>query len=315
MISTITLLLGMTCLYATPLIFGALGGVISERSGVINIGIEGMMTVGAFTGALVGYYSGNPWLGFLAAAVAGGIFSLLHAVASISFKADQTISGIALNLIGPGLSLFFCRIFFSNSTTSLPSRVLPKIFPQNMVKKADGMGNTFKAAVDNLNVDITFIFAVILTIFLWFFLYKTKWGLRIRSVGEHPAAADTLGINVSKIRYGCVILSGVLAGMGGASITLAIISSFSPTAVAGQGFIALAAVIFGKWKPHGAFGACLIFGFTQALVVFLGGGNIGVPTEIIAMLPYIITILILVIFVGKSVAPKADGVPYEKGKR
>ena len=159
------------------------------------------------------------------------------------------------------------------------------------------------------------MFGIIAAAVVWFVLYKTKWGLRVRAVGEHPAAADTLGINVSRTRFICVVLSGVMAGFGGASITLAIISQFTQTAVAGQGFIALAAVIFGKWTPHGAFGACLLFGMAQALVIILGGGVVPIPSEILAIMPYILTLVVLVLFVGRSVAPKADGVPYEKGSR
>ena len=170
-------------------------------------------------------------------------------------------------------------------------------------------------ALKNLNVDVTVVLALVFAVVLWGFLYKTKWGLHIRSVGEHPAAADTMGINVYKIRYLCVIASGILAGFGGASMTLAIIPQFTPTAISGQGFIALAAVIFGKWTPHGAYGACILFGAAQALTVILGGGSFQVPSEILAMLPYIITIIILILFVGRSAAPKASGQPYEKGAR
>ncbi|BCN32252.1 ABC transporter permease [Anaeromicropila herbilytica] len=306
MLTKLFLLIGITLMYSTPLIFGGLGGVISERSGVINIGIEGMMTIGAFVGACVGYYTENPWLGLLAAGAAGGLIALLHAVASITFKADQTISGIAINLLGSGVSLFLCRLFFEGATMSKPvPHKLPKIFGSHV------SNNLLK----NINVDVTVVLALVCAILLWFVLYKTKWGLRIRSVGEHPAAADTLGINVTLTRYVCVILSGVFAGVGGASMTLAIISNFTPTAISGQGFIALAAVIFGKWSPHGVYGACILFGFAQALTVLLGGGNFVVPSEILSMLPYILTIVILILFVGKSSAPKADGVPYEKGSR
>jgi simple sugar transport system permease protein len=294
MLSSITLLIGITLMYSAPLIFGALGGVVSERSGVVNIGIEGMMTVGAFTGAAVGYYSGNAWIGFLAAGIAGGIIALLHAVASVTFHADQTISGIAINLLGSGISLFLCRLLFEGATMTQPvTNKLPKVFGE----------------------DISVFLAIIATAVIWFILYKTKWGLRINAVGEHPAAADTLGISVSKIRYACVIVSGMLAGFGGASMTLGIIAQFTPTAISGQGFIALAAVIFGKWSPHGAYGACLLFGFAQALTVVLGGGTFAIPSQILAMLPYILTIIVLILFVGKSVAPKASGVAYEKGTR
>lgn len=274
MLNNILLLLGITLMYSTPLVFGALGGVISERSGVVNIGIEGMMTIGA--------------------------------LAAVTFKADQNVSGIALNLLGPGIALFLARLMWGGGTQSPTITTLPKLF---------GSGAFQGTPWANLNVDITVVLGLAATLIVWFVLYKTKWGLRVRAVGEHPAAADTLGINVSRIRFICVVLSGILAGFGGASITLAIISQFTQTAVAGQGFIALAAVIFGKWTPHGAYGACLLFGMAQALVVILGGGAIAVPSQILAILPYALTLVVLVLFVGKAVAPKADGVPYEKGSR
>ena len=295
MLCSIGLLIGITLMYSAPLIFGALGGVISERSGVINIGIEGMMTMGAFVGASVGYFTNNAWIGFMAAGIAGGLIALLHAIASITFKADQTISGIAINFLGSGLALFLCRLLFEQATMTKPvSHKMPKIFN---------------------SVDVTVILALAATVIMWFVLYKTKWGLRIRSVGEHPAAAYTLGISVEKTRDTCVIISGILAGSGGAAMTLAIIPQFTPTAISGQGFIALAAVIFGKWTPHGAYASCLLFGFAQALTVVLGGGKFAIPSEILAMLPYVLTIIILILFVGRSVAPKEDGVPYEKGSR
>lgn len=306
MINNICLLIGITLMYATPLVFGALGGVISERAGVVNIGIEGMMTIGALSGAAVSFFTGNAWLGFLVAGLAGGAFALLHAVAAVTFKADQNVSGIALNLLGPGIALFVARLIWDGGTQSPIIETLPKIF---------GSGAFAGSPLANFNVDITVVLGVLATIVVWFVLYKTKWGLRVRAVGEHPAAADTLGINVSRIRFVCVVLSGMMAGFGGASITLAIIPQFTQTAVAGQGFIALAAVIFGKWTPHGAFGACLLFGMAQALVIILGGGVVPIPSEILACMPYILTLVVLVLFVGRSVAPKADGVPYEKGSR
>lgn len=305
MINTITLLIGVTLMYSTPLIFGALGGVISERSGVINIGIEGMMTIGAFVGAAVGYYSGNPWAGVLCAGIAGGALALLHGIASISFRADQTISGVAINLLGPALAVFFCRLTFDGATVSYPvPNKLPKL-----------LGSGVRGMKANLNIDIMVLVALAFAAAMWFVLYRTKWGMRILAVGENPAAADTLGINVYRTRYICVILSGILAGIGGSAVTLGIVAQFSQTAIAGQGFIALAAVIFGKWKPQGVYKACLIFGFAQALTVVLGGGTISIPTEILAMLPYVLTVVSLIMFVGKSVAPKADGVAYVKGKR
>lgn len=306
MLNDISLLIGNTFMYSAPLIFGALGGVISERSGVVNLGIEGMMTVGAFVGAAVGFFSGNAWIGFLVAGLAGGLFALLHAVAAVTFKADQTISGIALNLIGPGLALFLCRLSFSGATMSQPvPHKLPKILG----------GAQSNIVAQNFNFDITVILAFLVMMAMWFILYRTKWGLRIRSVGEHPAAADTLGINVNRTRYTCVLVSGILAGFGGAAMTLAVIQQFTPTAISGQGFIALAAVIFGKWTPQGAYVACLLFGFAQALSVFPGLAHSAIPSEVLAMLPYIMTIVVLILFVGRSVAPKEDGIPYEKGVR
>lgn len=296
MSSTVFLLITITLMYSTPLVFTAMGGVISERSGVVNIGLEGMMTVGAATGVIAAYYSGNPWMGFVVAGLAGGAVGLLHAIACISFRADQTISGIAINLLGSGIALFISSLAFDGATNTptIPKK-LPKLF-----------GNNF---------DVTIFIALAVAIILWFIMYQTKWGLRIRAVGEHPAAADTLGVNVTVTRYICVILSGVLAGFGGASVTLAIISNFTPTAISGQGFIALAAVIFGKWKPHGVYGACLLFGFAQALTVVLGGDSFVIASQILAMLPYVLTLIVLVLFVGKSHAPKASGEPYVKGTR
>ena len=302
----VILLIGITLMYSTPLAFGALGGVISERSGVTNIGLEGMMVIGGIAAVAVSYFTGNPWLGFLAAGFFGALMALLHAVASITFAADQTVSGVAINLFAPGIALFACKSLFDGAAMSPIVPKLPKIFGDNW------MAGT---AWGNLNVNATTIIALLLCVAMWFVLYKTKWGLRIRAVGEHPAAADTLGINVYKTRYVCVLVSGMLAGFGGASVTIAIISQFTQTAIAGQGFIALAAVIFGKWTPFGSYGACLLFGATQALTIILGGGAFPIPSSILAMLPYAMTIVLLVLFVGRSVAPKANGVPYVKGSR
>ena len=215
MLNNLLLLIGITLMYATPLVFGALGGVISERSGVVNIGIEGMMTIGALAGAAVSFHTGNAWLGFLVAGLAGGAFALLHAVAAVTFKADQNVSGIALNLLGPGIALFLARLMWNGGTQSPSIETLPKIF---------GKGAFAGTPWANLNVDVTVVLGIVATAIVWFVLYRTKWGLRVRAVGEHPAAADTLGINVSATRFACVVLSGVMAGFGGASITLAIIS-------------------------------------------------------------------------------------------
>ena len=306
--TNILLAINITLMYSAPLILAALGGVISEKSGVVNLALEGIMTIGAFAGVLVAYNTGNPWLGFLAAGFAGGFLACFHAISAVNFKGNQTISGIALNFIGPGLAIFLSRVFFDATM----SRPVPNRLPR-VLGWIDNPDNNLLLLT--LNVDSTVIIAFVLTAVMYVFLYKTKWGLRVIAVGEHPEAADTLGINVKLIRYLCVITSGILAGFGGAAFSLAIVSVFTPTVISGSGFIALAAVIFGKWTPHGVLGACLIFGFSQALVVLIGASDATVPSEIIGMLPYVLTLLILVFFVGKSLSPKSLGTPYEKGKR
>jgi simple sugar transport system permease protein len=308
MLDSIALILGTTLMYSTPLIFASLGGVISENSGVVNIGLEGMMVMGAFMGATVGYYTGNPWIGFLSGGIAGGLFGFLHAIACVTFSADQIVSGIAINFLGPGLALFLSRIFFSGATMTkaidldnkIP-RPLANLFPR------DSFGYYFLG-----NRYATVYLALLAVLIVWFVLYKTSIGLRIRAVGEHPAAADTLGVNVKKIRYWTTTFSGIFAGFGGAAMSLAIVSNFRPTLISGHGFIALAAMIFGKWKPQGALLACLLFGGAQGITVFLGQFDFNIPTQLFAMLPYILTLVILVAFVGRSAAPAADGVPYEK---
>ena len=280
MLGSFVMLLSITLMYSTPFVFGGLGGVISERAGVTNIGIEGMMTIGAFAGVAGSFLSGSAWVGLICAGVAGMLVALLHAIASVVFNADQTVSGVAINLLAPGLALFGCRSLFDGAAMSPIVNKLPKLI---------GTG-TLPGPLSNLDIDVTVLLGLIAAVVMWFVLYKTKWGLRIRAVGEHPAAADTLGINVYATRFICVLVSGALAGFGGASVTLAIISQFTQTAIAGQGFIALAAVIF-------------------------GGGAFPIPSQILSMLPYVMTIIVLVFFVGGSVAPKADGKPYIKGSR
>jgi len=310
MFDNIALILGTTLMYSTPLIFTSLGGVVSENSGVVNIGLEGMMVIGAFVGAALGYYLGNPWLAFIAAGIAGGLFGLLHAVACVTFGANQIVSGIAINFLGPGIALFLSRIFFKGATMTLSidlNNKMPRLF--HTVFSKDTFMYYFLG-----NRYATVYVALLLVLIVWFVLYKTKLGLRIRAVGEHPAAADTLGVNVFKIRYLAVITSGVFSGFGGAAMSLAVVSNFRPSLISGHGFIALAAMIFGKWKPQGALLACLIFGGAQGLTVFLGQFDFKVSSQLLSMLPYVLTLVILVSFVGKMVAPAADGIPYEKEK-
>lgn len=305
MLLSFAFLIGQTLMYASPLIFTSLGGTLSENSGVVNIGLEGMMVVGAFTAATVGYFSGNPWLGFLAAALASGLFGMLHALACVTFNADHVVSGIAINFLGPGLSYFVSRLVFDGATQTL-SLDLENKMPRPLDPFFET--NTFFELIFNRYA--TAYVALAMVAFIWFLLFRTRLGLRIRSVGQHPEAADTLGVHVRRVRYFAVVGSGMLAGLGGATLSIAIVSQFRPGLISGQGFIALAAMIFGKWKPQGALLACLLFGFSQALVVFLGLRAQAIPSQLMSMLPYAITLIVLVGFVGKAVAPKASGRPF-----
>ena len=276
-------------MYSTPLIFTALGGVMSEKSGVINIGLEGMMTFGAFAASWVAITQENPWIGLLAGGTAGLLLALLHAIASIKFKANQVVSGMAINFLGSGLAIFFCRIFFEGASMTPPL---------DLEKKIPAL----------LNQYATVYIAFFVTLVVWFIFNKTRLGLRLISAGEHPKAAGAAGISVALYRYIGVLSSGFLAGVGGASLSIAIVSNFRPTLISGQGFIALAAMIFGKWNPIGTLFACLFFGFSQALVVFIGGfENLQVSSQLLATLPYVLTLIILVGFMGKTTAPSALG--------
>lgn len=296
-------ILGITLMYASPLIYGALSGVLSETTGVINIGIEGMMTIGAFAGAAGAIFTGNAWLGFLIAGLAGAFLAIFHAVATIRFRADHVVSGIAINFIGPGMALFLTKMLFDGAANTTPLGAdlkLPKwfadVFPQGSLP--DMIFDQYAT------VYLAFLFAVL----IWVILYRTKLGLRMRSVGEHPKAGDTLGVNVPLTKTIGVLSSGFVAGLGGAALSMAIISSFRPTLVSGQGFIALAAMIFGRWTPHGAVIGCLVFGLAQGLVVFLGG-RLPVSEQLLSMLPYAMTLLVL-LFSKSSSGPKANGVNY-----
>lgn len=307
-VNNLAIIIGITLMYSAPLIYTALGGVLSENSGVVNIGLEGMMTFGAFIAATVGYYYGNPWLAFLAGGLAGMSLALIHGIATIRFSADHVISGIAINFIGPGLSLFLSRLFFEGATLTKPIPIDNKI-PRSL----NGIlpKNSFWEIAFN-QYDTVFL-AFLLVLVVWIFLYKTKLGLRIRSVGEHPEAADSLGINVYRIKYIAVLLSGMFAGFGGAAMSIAVVANFRQTLISGQGFIALAAMIFGKWKPQGALVACLLFGAAQGLAIHLAGTSVQISSTVLNMLPYIITLLTLVIFMGEGGGgPAANGKPFEK---
>ena len=309
-ISNLGLIINATLTATPPLLFAALGSCFSERSGVVNIGIEGMMTVGAFTGSVIALYTGNGWIAFLAAGLAAALVALIHEIACISCGADQTISGTAINFLAPGVAVFICRAMFDNSSDTPPidtAAKLPKLF--------DGVFPVGSFWYNVLSTYAAAYICFILVLVVWFVFYKTKFGMRLRAVGEHPKACDTLGINVFRIRYIAVVLSGFLSGLGGAYITLATVNQFRPYLIVGQGFIAIAAVIFGKFTPQGAMLACLFFGFCNGLKTLASTNpEITVSPNIISMIPYIATIIALVLFVGKAHVPAANGKPYTKSK-
>ena len=307
-IKNLGLLLNATLIATPPLLFAALGSCFSERSGVVNIGIEGMMTIGAFTGSVMGLICHNGWIAWLCGGLAGAALALIHAIVCISLHADQTIAGTAINFLGQGLALFLFKAMFDNSsdTPALDtSDKLPRFF--------EGVFKTgsFGANVLNVYVPAFLVFAV--AALCWFVFYKTKFGSHLRACGEHPEACETLGIDVYGVRYICVILSGFLSGLGGAFVTLATINQFRPNVIVGQGFIAIAAVIFGKFSPGGATLACLLFGFCTGIRTLASQSNMVSP-NLISMIPYVVTILALVLVVGRANAPAANGKIFVKAK-
>ena len=310
-ISELGVIIYATLLYTTPLLFAALGSCFSEVSGVINIGIEGMMTAGAFAGTVVAYFTGNPWVGFLCGGLAGMVFGALHAVATVRLGADQTISGTAINMLAPGIAIMMCKSLFSGSSDTIPldpSMKIPVLFAGKFDTNTV-MGTFLNNVVSNYAVIYIVFIAVIV---VWFVFYKTRFGLRMRACGEHPQACETLGINVLRMRFLCVCISGFMAGLGGACMTMAITNQFRPISIVGQGFIAIAAVIFGKFKPQGAMLGCLLFGLCTGLKVIVGGN--AATIQLVSMIPYVVTVIVLILFVGKSHVPAANGKPYIKSK-
>ena len=288
---------------AALLVLPALGGVISERSGVVNIAMEGMMLTGAFFAVVADLALHNPWLAALVGIVAGGLMALIHAVVSIRFRADQIVSGIAINIFAAGLTLFLVqRIYGLQDVGHVgQSELLPYInIP--LLDQIPFLGRVL------FQQNVVVYAALVLLVLVQLTLFRTRLGLRIRSVGEHPQAADTAGINVYAIRYWAVITSGLLSGLAGAFLAIGISNTFVPNMTDGRGYIALAAVIFGKWTPTGAFIACLIFGLGQA--IYDANSIIHVSQYLLSMLPYILTLIVLAGVVGRSIPPAADGLPY-----
>jgi general nucleoside transport system permease protein len=304
MLEIVVILIASTIRLAAPLVLAALGGLFSERSGVINIALEGKMLAGAFTAAAVTYAAdtrlgmgtASPWIGLLAGMIAGLFIALIYAVSCIRFKADQVVSGAAINILMLGIPGFLSGALFlsSGSTPQIPK---DHLLPQSP---------WFIAIV-----------IIVLVIGISYVLYKTPFGLRLRSVGENPEAADAAGVSVSRIRYSGVLLAGILAGIGGAYLSIGQSSLFTRNMTVGRGFIALAALIFGKWRPVPTLLACLLFGFTEAMSIQMQGvkpfGK-DIPVQFIQMVPYVLTIVVLAGFIGSSRPPRALGIPYQKEK-
>jgi ABC-type uncharacterized transport system permease subunit len=285
---------------ATPLIFAALGGLFSERSGVINIALEGLMLAGAFTAAVATYELHNPYLGLFCGMVAGGALAWIYAVACIRFQADQVVAGMAINFLMIGLPALISGAVYDSSGST----------PQ--IDKADQLQQYFNNSISSASI---IVFALVPI--CWYVLYKTPFGLRLRATGENPEAADAAGVNVIRIRYICVVISGVLAAAGGAYLSIGQSSLFTRNMTAGRGFIALAALILAKWRPVPVLVACLFFGFMEALTIQMQGvvkmpSGEDIPVQFIQIIPYVLTIIVLAGFIGLSRAPKALGIPYRK---
>ncbi|HHW14183.1 MAG TPA: ABC transporter permease [Firmicutes bacterium] len=304
---------------AAPLIFAALGGVFSERSGVVNIALEGIMLVGAFMGVMGTYFLHDPWVGLLIAVLSGVVFALMFGVIVIRYRADQVVTGVALNMLALGLTGFLLRLVFHHAGQSppleqkLPDWIIPfdRLPGLSRFPALRGFVDQWIQPVFGQHTPPVYL-AILAAFLAHYVLFRTPFGLRLRAVGEHPRAADTVGVNVYLMRYLAVAISGALAGLGGATLSLGMLSSFIENMTSGRGFIALAAMIFGKWTPLGAFGACLLFGFFDALQMLAQTLGFQVPREFFLMLPYLLTMAVLAGVIGRAAAPAADGKPYDK---
>jgi simple sugar transport system permease protein len=295
---------------STPLILASLGGMYSERAGVINIALEGIMLAGAFTAAAVTARTGNPWIGLSAAAVAGVLVALIHAVASIEFRADQVVVGTAINILFLGIPALVSGALFA-STGSTPSLPREQTLPDWHIPLIDSIPKVNEILSGHKPV-VYLAFALVPI--SYFVLYRTRFGLRLRAVGENPEAADTAGVSVARMRYAGVLLSGLLAALGGAYLSIGQNSLFTRNMTAGRGFIALAALIFGKWHPVGAFLACLLFGLADAISIRMQG-VVDIPVQWIQIIPYVLTLVVLAGFIGRATPPRAIGTPYIKENR
>lgn len=305
---TLTATLAAALALSTPLIFGSLSGVVAERSGVVNIAIEGQLLTGAFAGVVVASATGSVWFGLIAAPIAGALIGAMLALFAVRYNVDHIIVGVVLNTFALGLTTFF----FSTTLSKNPTLNSASIHLTNVKIPLLGDIPIIGPVLFNQTVLTYFMYAVIVT--LTIYLFRSRWGLRLRACGEHPHAADTVGINVRRIRYSSTLLSGALAGLGGAYFTIgaSIGHSFNNNMSAGNGFIALAAMILGKWHPLGALGAAVMFGFAKAVAILMPSLNMDAPSNLINMIPYLVTIFAVAGFVGRSRPPASENVPYVK---
>ena len=299
-------LIASTIRLSTPLILAALGGLYSERSGVINIALEGLMLAGAFAAATVAVFSHSSWVGVASAVAAGVAVAALLALATITFRADQVVSGTAINMLFLGVPALLSGALF-DSTGATPQLPRDEVLPD--VPFFDPAHHPALASIFNQKplVYLTFLL-VALTAYV---IYRTRFGLRLRAVGENPEAADTAGVSVERMRYAGVLISGALAGLGGAYLSIGQNSLFTRNMTAGRGFIALAALIFGKWDPLGACLACILFGVAEAIAIRMQG-TVNIPNQFIQLIPYVLTIVVLAGFIRRAIPPRAIGVPYVK---
>jgi len=301
----ITGLLQSTFIRAVPLTLGALGAILCDRSGVMYIGLEGVLLIGAFVGAVAGSAAMNSWIGLLAAIAAGGLISLFYAVLVIRYQVDQIIAGMGINILSTGITSFLMsRVLSSYPELNAPNRFLPIHVPGLSDLPIIGpvlFGGNF------------FVYLTVVLVFaINFLLFKTRWGLRSRAVGEHPKAADTLGVRVHYVRYVNVVMGGMVAGIGGAYLTLGSTGGFDRIMTAGRGYISLASMIFGGFAPIGTFLASLVFGMAEAIQTRFSILNVPIPSQFLQMLPYILTVVVVAGFVGRVRSPAAEGKPYIK---
>jgi len=299
-------MLSSSLVRATPIALAALCGVISERAAVVNIAIEGIMLIAAETAVMAGTLSHSLYVGLLVAILTGALIAAIHAVLVIKYKVDQIVSGVAINIFGIGITSFISSRFLERNGDLLNNSGTFPVIPVPLLSKIPILGPILFE--NNLIVYLMILLVIVLHILLFY----TPWGLRTRAVGEHPKAADTLGINVFLMRYVNVIIGGMIAGLGGAYFTLGSVGRFDEIMTAGKGFIGLAAMIFGKWNPIGAFTSSLIFGFADSLQVKMQILKVPIPSQILGMAPYLVTMIVLAGLVGRAIPPAADGQPYEK---